>query len=342
MGITAGKGSFGIGLQEEKGTPATSFAYIPALNVGLQPEQRAQSLPPEVGGGVWSLGSYKTGVIVAGDATFNARANSIGWLLRAFAGTATSVPDDGDEASDWGGVAEEGLYRHMITPVPTDESSIPWCTITKNISDVWTERYTDVRVDTLRLDVPAQGLMTVAASFVGCEPDTVACPTETYDTSTTLTTTTGYVQIGGSRSKKVTRFSIDFSNGLSRDEAIVGSYYLDDITVMSRTCTLSVDTFLTTADWYNQVYNNGGSTWDPTIYSAELDLEISGGVAQSGGTKKAKMRLFVPQVDYLTFPIAMAGGDLIRVTMTASLSLDGSNPAFYIELLNNQEEYALS
>lgn len=331
MGITAGKGSFGIGLQEVKGTSATSFAYIPALNIGLQPEQRAQALPPEVGGGLWSLGSYKTGVIVTGDATFNARANSIGWLLRAFAGTATSAAD-----------GESGLYNHMIQPVPTDESSVPWCTVTKNISDVWTERYTDVRVDTLRLDIPAQGLVTVAASFVGCEPDTVANPTETYDTSPTLVTCTGYVQIGPSRSKKVTRFAMDFSNGLSRDEAIVGSYFLDDVTVMSRTCQVSVDTFLTTADWYNQVYNNGGSTWDPTIYSASLDIEIEGGVAQTGGTKNAKMRIFVPQVDYLTFPIAMAGGDLIRVTMTASLSLNGTDPAFWISLLNNQANYNLS
>lgn len=327
MGTNAMKGSFGIGLQAAAGAAAASIQYIQASNVSLNPEQAATSLGPEVGGGMWSAESYKTGVQVNGDVTVNARANTIGYLLRAFAGSASS-----------NGVSDH--YAHSFFEA-NDVAFIPWLTLVRNVSDVWTEQYVDCRVDTMRLDIPAAGIVTATFGFVGKTPSEIANPTETWDDSPLFETCSGYVKFGGSSTNKVTRLTLDFSNNLTRDEQIIGSYYLEDISMVRRTCRVTVDTFLTNADWYRQVYNNGTSAWDPEVYSAELDVKINT-AKHVVGTTHGSLRFVIPNIDYLVFPVALAGNDIIRVSMSAELTLAANALPFYIELVNNQTSYALS
>lgn len=332
MGISATAGSFGIGIQTTKGTPAATINYIKAINIGFQPEQAAQSVPPEVGGTMWPSGSFKTGVTLGGDVTVYGRTRSLGWLLRAFAGTATSAAG-----------AEASTYSHTFREA-TNQSFLPWCTVTKNVSDIWAERYTDCRVSALSLDIPAAGLMTATFSVAGITPDEISVPTESYvDDDYLFVGCVGSVKFDGTGTYKATRVRIDFANNITNDERVVGSYYLDDLTMMSRSARITCDTFLTTADWYRATYNNAGTTWDPAVVSAELDLTInSAEAAVSGGTAKGEFRLVIPNIDYLAYPVPLAGGDLVRTTLTAELTVPGNEIPFYMQLLNGQSAYALS
>lgn len=327
MGISSVKGSFGIGLQTTKGTAAASINYLQATAVNIQPDQGSAALGPEVGGAMWSRESYKTGVAVFGDVSFVPRANTLGWLLRAFAGTATAA-------------GSEGVYNHTFKEA-TDVSSIPYCTLVKNVSDVWAEQYKDCRVDSLRLDLAAAGVMTAAMGFVGITPSEVAVPSETWDDSPIFECNTGQVAFAGATTNKVTRLSLDFANNLTRDERVVGSYYLNDMTLIRRACRITCDTFLTDATWYRDIYNNGTSAWDPTIKSVELDAYVDS-AKHFTGTTHARFRVVIPNMDYLVMPVALVGNDVIRCTMTAELTLSGSSLPFYMELRCGEDDFALS
>ena len=304
MGINAMKGSFGIGLQANKGVAAGTIQYIQASNVAINMEQAATTLGPEVGGRMWSSQSYKTGVMVAGDATFNLRANTVGYLLRAFAGSATS--DASGEA-----------YKHSFFEAD-DVAFIPWLTLVRNVSDVWTEQYVDCRVDSMRLDIPAAGIATATFGFVGITPSEISNPTEAWDNSPLFESCVGEVKLEGDASYKVTRLTLDFSNNLTRDEQSVGNYFLDDISMVRRACRVTIDTFLKDAAWYRKVYNNGGTSWSPMVYGGELDVEVQS-AKYVVGTTRASMRFDRPNIDWLIFPVSLAGNDIVRVTMTAEL-----------------------
>lgn len=330
MGKTSATGSFGIGLQSAKGSfiaaDSADLHYLPVLSVDLAPEQQAQTLPPEVGGEMWPKGSFKTGVYGQGGCSLNMRSTGIGWLFHAFAGSATSASLGG------------GSYRHTFFE-PTDKSALPWCTLVKNVADVWHERYGDSRIDTLRLDFPSAGIITAAASFVSLSftGDSTTVLSETLDSSAVFTTNVGTVTIDSSTTKKVNRVSLDFSNNLTRDERVLGDYYLDDITVMRKTCRITADCFLTNYDWYQAVFNNGsGDIWSPCIYSAAMELEFT----TDCGATSATVKVVFPQVDFQAFPVSLNGQDQIRVTLTAEVIVNtaGARP-FYFVLTNGETDY---
>jgi hypothetical protein len=53
-------------------------------------------------------------------------------------------------------------------------------------------------------------------------------------------------------------------------------------------------------------------------------------------------RLVIPNLDYLVMPIQLQGNDIIRVNVSAELTLVGGGTAFYVEMINNQSNYSLT
>lgn len=329
MSVSAAKGSFGIGLQTNRGTAAGTINYIKASSVNVNMDQQANPLGAEVGGSMWASGSFKTGVSVGGDAAFNVRADSIGWLLKAFSGSASA---SGPAA---------GVYSHSFFE-NDDPGFIPYVTLVKNISDMWTEQFVDCRVDTLRLDVPAAGIVTATVGFVGIMPKQIDNPVEVFDNSPLFETCVGEVSFNNDSTFKTTRVSFDFSNNLSRDERIVGSYYLDDVTMVRRTCRITCDTFLKDPTWYRQVYRFGdsanGAAFNPRVFSAALDVVIET-ARPVAGTATGKIRIHIPNMDYLAFPVSLAGNDILRVSLSAEVTITGSDRAFFIEVDNGLASY---
>lgn len=324
MGVTAIKGSFGLGIQTTEEVAAASIQYIQAGNVGLNPEQRNNMVPPEIGGKLWSTGSYKAGTSVLGDVQINARANTLGWLLKAFAGSATAAT-----------VGE--VSRHTFFE-PTSQD-VPWLTLIKNVSDMFADKYLDCKVDTVRVDIPTGGIVSVTAGFVGKKVEDFAVPTETWDYSPLFETCVGTVLVGGAPGK-YNRASFEFSNNLTRDEQIIGSYFLDGVTIMRKSCRISLDVFIRDATLYRQVYNYGTSNWDPRVYQTSVDIAIRSAKPVTGSTV-AEFRVVIPQMEMQVMPLGLAGNDIIRSTLTGEISVAEDVP-FYWTLDNNVADYPAS
>lgn len=335
MGVNAIKGTFGIGVQAVKGTAAGTINYLPAENIGVTVDQQAQAIPPEVGGKLFPLASYKGGYMIAGDVAINPRPESLGWLLLAYSGSATSANVSGS------------VYRSSFFENQTDKAAIPYLTLVKNVGGVWCDKYTDCRLDTLRVDVSAAGLLKLNAGFVGISVASMTVPAApSVDLGPVFQTSQGYLHftdIGTSTiHAKATRVTLELSNNISRQEHNIGAYTLDDVALIRRTARVTFEAYLESAVWYNAFYNGGTTAWDPTLVSAQLEIDIQTGPFVSGSTR-GEVRIVIPQVDYYTYPVSLAGNDLIKVTGTAEVTLStGASQPFYFELTNTTASYPAS
>src|SRR5438445_10402562 len=90
MSKTALTGAIGFARQSAKDiAAATGFLYMPSTSVSLEPQQNAQTLPPEIGGDYFPRGSYKSSVSGNGTVGFLVRPRSIGHLLNMLTGSDT-------------------------------------------------------------------------------------------------------------------------------------------------------------------------------------------------------------------------------------------------------------
>lgn len=92
---TAIIGNIGLGKQSAKGTPASSFLYLPALSINVNPQQQVQSLQPEIGGQYFTRGAYKSTVSAGGDIQVYARPDGMGYLLDMLCGSHSTVANNG-------------------------------------------------------------------------------------------------------------------------------------------------------------------------------------------------------------------------------------------------------
>lgn len=327
MGITATSGKFGIGIQTTANTAAATKQYIQATNVGIQPEQQAQPVPPEVGGTMWSAGAYKSGVSALGDVAMTARANTLGWILKSFAGRCVSAAG-----------TDSGTFDHTIDEAP--DHQIPWVTCVKDVGGLFADEYVDCKIDTLRLDIPAAGILSVSAGIVGRKVANLAIPTATWDYSPIFESAVATLDIDGVTDAKISRMTLEFSNNLTRDERSIGSYFLDGVTIVRKTCRVSMDINIYDSVLYRQVYNNGTADWSPSIHTADMTLTLNT-TKPVVTTFTGSLEITLPQVEYLTMPLPMSGQDIIRATLTAEVSV-GSNPAFGFLLHNSHTAYAAS
>lgn len=337
MSKTSLAGAIGFGHQSAKDSVATSFLYMPATSINLNQNQNAQTLPPEIGGDYFLRGSYKASVMASGDASFVVRPNSLGHLLLMMAGVDTVTNPS------------SGVYQHTITPFTAGSGlDLPWYTGIKDVSGLLAEQYLNMRLGSLRLDVPKSSIMTGQASLVATTPSSVtsgSLGTKTFDTSPQFQTCLASValtQEGGStisaNSLKVERFSLSYGNNLSNDEFSVGNYYLDDITLLQRTVNVDMDFIVRDSALYQAVYLNGGSipnTWSPTLYRGTLGLTMTGATNIPTTSTPYSCVFNFPGLDFLMFPLPMSGADLVRATLSTQVTLGTSGSDRFNAVLTN-------
>jgi hypothetical protein len=334
VGILTGiKGGLGIGLQAAKGTAASSITYFQTTSINVNPDQQSQAIPPEIGGQLFEYGTYKAGVMIGGDFAVNLRPGTVGWLLTAFAGTATATSIGG------------GGYTHSILENQADSANLPYITLVKNVAGSWADEYTDCRIDTMRLDIPAAGIATASFGVAGIGYSQIAVPSMTMDATPPFETCVGSVLLtdaaGGVTQSKMSRVSFDFSNNINRGIHDIGSYVLEDIPVIRKTCRITVEHYLSSSQWFNQVYGYGTTSWDPRVMQTQMDI-TSKTAKDIVGTTQGRLRLVIPQLDYMTYPVPIQGTDVVRVTMTADLTYNPGDMPFWFELDDNNASYPFS
>jgi hypothetical protein len=350
MSVTSLAGGIGLGLQTAKGTVAPTVTYIPATQVDLNFEQNAEVYPFEVGGDYWQKDSYKSSVMGAGGFDALARPDTIGYMLKAFFGSCTSSAGPGP-----------GTFSHVFvgrrTPNATwgGDGMIPWATLVKNLAGRMAEQHSDARCRSCRLNYPTANLVSYNAAYVAALPAEIAVPaTMVFDADPAFNTCTGQVSVGTSggaaydrtdpvngNNAKATAITIDLQNQLSTDEFSIGSYYLDDVTLMSKTASVTYDLIMRDSRLWREVYRNGAAgvgAWDPALFSGQLTV-ISETAKPITGTTKGSLKVEIPKLDYLALPTGLSGNELVRISLRSQLTQGELPNPIIVTLVNTVTSY---
>lgn len=359
-------------------TEGGTWHWLPALNVAFQPNQLVQSIPPEVGGSLWARGSYKGGVYGGGQVTMVPRGGlGLAELLYAFCGgvltsTTTAATYDAGTANKLVGTGSNGLpagaIKYRFLPEKTPGAELPWYTFVRNVGGKFVEVFPDGHLGSFGFDLAATGILQIDGSFVSKACETVAkgsgstsigaqiagngLPFQMVDAVVKLDS-----NVSGDPGAVVenvdynpTRLNIGFMNELTQNEFVVGSFFLQDITNISRTAQISYNLYLRDAEIYNRVYNHGaaaangssGSPWSSEIWKGALNVTLTGGEIASLGTNY-EIIVDIPELDYQAAPISLSGNNLVEFQLTANvvLSQDTSVDPFTIEYITDEDIYSV-
>lgn len=356
--------------------------WLPATQVNFQPNQIVQSIPMEVGGDLWARGSYKGGVSGQGQVMFIPRGGlGLAELFHAFTG---AVPVVGTDAQYTAKTATKvygtNFIKYRFLPQSGVSAELPWYTLIRNVGGKFVEEFGDARLGNFAFDMAASNLLTVDASFVSKDcgtlpvnfPTTAAAgekvgdqkagnglPFQTVEAIVKLDTNTGSAPgpVAQREALNPTRLNIAFANELSSNEFVVGSYYLQDITNLSRTANITYSVYLKDPDLYARTYSygadisNAAAVWSPKIWKGGLELTMYGGDipnATIGGQQaRYTIKVTIPEMDYMATPISLAGNNLVEYQLTTNVVLsqkaDETNPAnrvypFEIEYITDSSE----
>ena len=329
MSVSSQSGVFGFKRQASVGTPqggpynGPGWYWLPATNVAFQPNQIVQTIPPEVGGSLWARGSYKGGVFGSGNVTFVPRGGlGLAELFHAFCGGQIVA---GNNSTDFdNGVINKligdgtngiptGVFKYRFVPEKTPGAELPWYTFIRNVGGKFVERFADGRLGQFAFDLQASNILTIDASFVS-----KACETISLNDGGTGNQRVG-AQLAGNGpvfqmvdavvkldtnvsgspgplaanvAYNPTRLNIGFTNELTQNEFVVGSFYLQDVTNISRSAQITYGLYLRDAEIYSRVYAHGnmsadgltGAPWDSEIWKGKLNVEMISGANIPGHT----------------------------------------------------------
>ena len=323
-----------------------SWYWLPALNVSFQPNQIVQTIPPEVGGSLWARGSYKGGVFGGGQVTMVPRGGlGLAELLYAFCG-GDIVADDDDAAFDAGTVNKligdgtngipVGVFKYRFLPEKVPGAELPWYTFIRNVGGKFVEQFPDGHLGSFAFDLAATGILNIDGSFVSKACETLAKGSGNTSVGAQLAgnglpfqMVDAIVKLDSNNAGEPdapvenvnynpTRLNIGFNNELTQNEFVVGSFFLQDITNISRTAMVTYSLYLRDAEIYNRVYNHGagnalgtvGAAWASEIWKGALNVSLTGGEIASSGVNY-EIVIDIPELDYQAAPISLAGNNLV-------------------------------
>ncbi len=335
-------GAIGLARQSAKDSVATP-SYIPVTSSSLNLSQNIVTLPPEVGGSYFLRGSFKASEMGAGDMSMVVRPNGFGQFLMAFSGVDNVTPV----------VGQSGAYSHVFTPfAPAAGVDLPWFTLVEDKAKLFAIQFLNSKLASLRIDVPKSSMVTSTASWIATTPSYIASVGVVSIESTpqfqTALGTVALTQEGSgtnisANSVKMERFSISMSNNITSDEYSVGSFTLDNVTLLQKTITIDMDVIIRDTALYQAVYLNGGSipgAWSSSIYRGALTLTLNSSTNIATTTQPYQMVLAFPGIDFMMMPISLSGADLVRASLSTQVTLGPSGADTYtITLVNSIASY---
>lgn len=281
MAVTAQSGVYSFGPQAGKGVPATTYYRHRAVDIdlGVQDDVRLGQL--EVGGLPVPTFPYKAGYVIGGGATLQPRLkDTFGWLLYGALGkwTATAV----------GGHA--GVYDHTFE-MSDDGTAVPWMGMRKYIpplsGDLYTdlgESYLDLKVLGLIFQMGSDTPLTARVDSLGREfvlDDNAAewdyaNDYEDWESIPVACMTDGYISVGGEE-LPVVQATFQWQNSPLdiKQEKIIGSPMIDDVTILTRQLSFDIMVKYNNAELYRQVLTGSvdGTVWTGTPFTAALDIK---------------------------------------------------------------------
>lgn len=253
--------------------------------------QMQQMMPLEMGGPLVPSGVYKAGAGYAAEVELVPRLeNTLGFLLYGALGNVSSIANSKWTAS--GAVAATGVYAHVFRFDPAAHESLPWLATRYMLpGETAADRFGEVSYDTkiggLQLNIPTMGIITARVSFQGrCFffPSYTDVQAWTYnntleDADTIALTSKGVFKLG-SDTPKITSMQITLANNLTgpQQEGIFGSYYADDITVLTRSLNIRASIKWQNPQIWKKLMTSSptGTDWNPLPYVSESSGNIKG------------------------------------------------------------------
>lgn len=367
LGDTDGDSSLLVAVRVSKaGGP---WYWVPALNVAFQPNQMVQTIPAEVGGSLWSRGSYKGGVYGGGNVTMIPRGGlGLAEMFYAYCGgdiVATSTASEFGKydvtdatkfynklAGSGSNGVESGVFKYMFRPDAAIGRALPWYTFVRNVGGKFVEVFPDGHLGSFSFDMAASNLLQIDASFtskacaqiaktaggataaaqVGSQVAGNGSPFQMVDAVVKLDTNVNGDPgaVAEYKPYNPTRLNIAFNNELSQNEFVVGDYFLQDITNLSRTAQITYSVYMRDAEIYNRVYShgnapdaNGRTGWSSEVWKGKLELTLVGAKIP-GKTTPYTIKIEIPEMDYMAAPISLAGNNLVEFQLTANVVLSQS------------------
>lgn len=321
MGHSSLRGLVGVSIQSALGAAGTTFTYFPVLTANVTGEQLAQALPPEVGGSMFSRGAYKAGVLSRGELTFIPRPNLVGPLLRSLFNVDTVTEVQG----------QQNRWDHVFTVGDHLPANRRWLTVRRYVSTVYGEQIVDAAVGQFALEIAAANVAQASVQLVGrgwaeIAPD----PSLSAGVGEPFITTNASVRMGN-EDFIVDRITLNIGAQLTDNEFVVGSYYLDEITMLQRMASAVADVRIrgaTARQLMARVYRNGAAAptgtavgdWSPVIFRSPLTITL-----QTTETPAQSLTIHFPSIDFLTMNVQMQGAELIRAQLNMNVSLNAQN-----------------
>jgi hypothetical protein len=291
--MTASEGSFlGLAKQTAKGSinsTDAAFKYLLFRRGAFGVNNMFIPLGAEVGGGSLERSVVKVGVNTGGVLEFIPRPETLGHFFMGATGSAAiSGPVD-------------SAYTHDFT-FAADEFAAPYYTVRYAPGDIWGETYQDSRFNLLSLEWRAASFVTGTLGMLGIVPvPNVSTATwgalARVDSGPQFLSPLGTIAIPIGTDALVLGGSFIAQNIMPLDQQyIVGSYYPEDLDIVSRAFILNLTVKIENATLYNKIMYDpdGGAAWAADVFkeanislSFDSDTNIGAGTTPYSFTIKA-------------------------------------------------------
>ena len=340
----------------------TSYDWykIPVPRIAAGPAQNQQTMPLELGGTITPRGAFKAGYFSGGEIDLIPRLeNSIGWMLLAAMGSASSVT--GVNAD---GVAASGVNTHIFAFDPSDQSSLPYCAIRRTIpaeevANDLGESLFDMKINLLRFTVPNAGKIAMRMQMLGRDYSHEndfsdwAYANATFEDHTT-TPEAGYGAFYINQEEwPIFGLTLDIGNGLTTPamETVVGDPRPDDFICLTRAATLRLVLKWDDSELYQQVLNGSasGENWSWTPFE---HLTSANGYALDGRFQAAELigatntphevRVRANRVLWsMAEPPELVAGGLVQVTFVGTIMQPDTGNYLEVVVMNAETGYVL-
>ena len=324
------EGVVGLGLQTDILTQATTLFYAPVIDSNFNPQKAVRATPTEVSGAPWQRSPYTASVGFSGNASFHLRANK--WLdafLEALHGIPTSATVSG--------TAVKRIYKPSVT---SNNGALPFLTVAQD-NGLSQDIGVGVRPMGFSLQVPAANLVTAQAEFFGRLPvfsNSSVATTAVVDTSPDMTSCNATLTLDGTTPTNISNIQIQVRAEMTNNENVVGSLYVQDISMLQRSLNFSFDAYFQTDALRNNVYRNGTTgSISSAVYQAAFELDLISAKNIPGNSVPYGVTFKIPSLDYMAAPISLKGGQLTMLQFQGQVTLNVSDATsvYSIEVISD-------
>ncbi len=248
-----------------------------ARDIDYDAQNVQSTLPLEVGRTIVPKGAYKSGVAVGGGMSILPRLeNSIGVILLGALGSATTVSNS----------PESGVNTHTFSFDPLKQDYSPWMAVRKAVPGGQGIRGKGVigydnKVTSTRFSIPAAAPVEARVDFMGRVPVfdnypeswTVTQDYESFESLLIACKASFKMPTLSANAQPVTQVTIDIMNNLTgpQQEFIIGSYFMDDIAMLTRAMTIRFMYKWYDPELYERSMGNAlnATAWDPAPFITE-------------------------------------------------------------------------